>query len=92
MKRLTDDEIARGLVERPWERDGDAIVRAFEFDDFARAIAFVTRGAEAAEEADHHPDILVHGSNKVRLTFSTHSEGGITQADLDMAATVDGLT
>ena len=47
---------------------------------------------EAAEEAGHHPDILVHGWNKVRLTLSTHSEGGITQADLDLAGAVDALS
>ena len=91
MSRLNDEEIAAALVGSPWERDGDAIVRDHEFADFAAAIAYVDRVAAAAEEANHHPDILVHGWNKVRLTLSTHSEGGITQADLDMARTLDGL-
>ena len=56
-----------------------------KFDDFAAAIAFVNRVAELAEAANHHPDILVHGWNKVRLTLSTHSEGGLTDADFELA-------
>jgi 4a-hydroxytetrahydrobiopterin dehydratase len=91
MSRLGDDEIAAALAGSPWEREGDAIVREHEFEDFAAAIRYVDRVAEAAEAANHHPDILVHGWNKVRLTLSTHSEGGITQADLDMARRLDGL-
>ena len=47
--------------------------------------------ADAAEAANHHPDILVHGWNKVRLTLSTHCEGGLTEADLALAATIDAL-
>ena len=74
-----------------WREDGDAIVRDFEFKDFAGAMAFVNQVAEAAEDANHHPDILVHGWNKVRLTLSTHSEGKVTQADRDMAARIDAL-
>ena len=49
-------------------------------------MAFVNRVAQAAEEADHHPDILVHGWNSVRLTLTTHSEGGLTEADFDLGA------
>jgi len=51
----------------------------------------VNRAAEAAEEANHHPDILVHGWNKVRLTSSTHSEGGLTDKDHALARRIDGL-
>ena len=51
----------------------------------------MNRVAEAAEVADHHPDILVHGWNGLRLTLSTHSEGGVTEADLALAATIDAL-
>jgi 4a-hydroxytetrahydrobiopterin dehydratase len=91
MSRLGDEEIAAALVESPWERDGDAIAREREFADFAAAIRFVDDVAAAAEAVNHHPDILVHGWNKVRLVLSTHSEGGITQADLDLARTLDGL-
>ena len=91
MSLLGDEEIAQALVESAWERDGDAIVREREFEDFAAAIRFVDAVAAAAEAAGHHPDILVHGWNKVRLMLSTHSEGGITRADLDMARTLDGV-
>ena len=74
-----------------WRQDGEAIVRDHEFANFAAALDYVNRVGEAAERANHHPDILIHGWNKVRLTLSTHSAGGITQADLDMARTLDGV-
>ena len=66
-------------------------MRDYEFKDFARAVAFVNRVAEAAEEANHHPDILVHSWNKVRLTLTTHSEGGLTDSDHKMAERIDAL-
>jgi len=68
-----------------------AIVRELKFEDFAGAIAFVNRVAEVAEQVNHHPDILVYGWNKVRLTLSTHSEGGLTVADFELAARIDRL-
>jgi 4a-hydroxytetrahydrobiopterin dehydratase len=89
MALLTDEEVARALVQTPWEREGDAIVREARFDDFAAAMAFANRVAALAEEANHHPDILVHGWNRVRLLLSTHSEGGITRSDVDLAARID---
>jgi 4a-hydroxytetrahydrobiopterin dehydratase len=64
-----------------WRQEGESLVRDLEFDDFKAAMAFVNRVAEAAEEANHHPDILVHGWNKVRLTLTTHSEGRLTDND-----------
>lgn len=91
MARLGDDEIRARLEGREWRREGEAIVRDWRFADFAAAIAFVERVAELAEEANHHPDILVHGWNKVRLTLSTHSEGGVTGADLALAERIDGI-
>jgi 4a-hydroxytetrahydrobiopterin dehydratase len=74
-----------------WRQEGEQLVRDFEFGDFAAALAFVDRVGEAAESANHHPDILLHGWNKVRLTLSTHSEGRVTDADHALAATIDGL-
>ncbi len=91
MPLLSDDEISVGLEDGDWRREGDAIVRDLRFADFAAAIAFVERVAEVAEDANHHPDILVHGWNKVRLTLSTHSEGGVTAADLALAERLDTL-
>jgi 4a-hydroxytetrahydrobiopterin dehydratase len=74
-----------------WRSEGDALVRDFEFADFAEAMAFANRVAEAAEAANHHPDILVHGWNKVRLTLSTHSEGGVTDKDRELAQAIDRI-
>jgi 4a-hydroxytetrahydrobiopterin dehydratase len=74
-----------------WREEDAALVRDFKFDDFAGAMAFVNRVAEAAEAANHHPDILVHGWNKVRLTLSTHTEGRVTANDHQLAGTIDEL-
>ena len=75
-----------------WRQEGESLVRDYELEDFKAAIAFVNRVADAAEEANHHPDILIHGWNKVRLTLSTHSADGLTQSDLDLARGIDGLS
>ena len=91
MTLLSDDEVAAGLQGSAWRRDGGEIVRDATFEDFAQAMAFVNAVAEAAEDANHHPDIRIHAWNKVELRLSTHSEGGVTQADLDMARRLDGL-
>ena len=74
-----------------WPEADAALERDFEFGDFAAAMAFVNRVADAAEQANHHPDILIHGWNKVRLTLSTHTAGRVTAADHALAATIDGL-
>ena len=74
-----------------WREVEGALEREFRFGGFAEALAFVNRVGELAEEANHHPDILIHGWNKVRLTLSTHSEGRLTDADHAMAERIDGL-
>ena len=88
---LTDDEIATRLQGSDWRREGGEIVSDWKFENFAQAIGFVNRVEEAAEEANHHPDILVHGWNKVRLSLTNHSAGGLTMADFDMAGRIDQL-
>jgi 4a-hydroxytetrahydrobiopterin dehydratase len=88
---LSDQEIESRLEGGDWRRDGDEIVRDWKFKDFAEAITFVNRVAEAAEEANHHPDILVHGWNKVRLSLTNHAAGGLTEADFEMASKFDAL-
>lgn len=88
---LNDREIAELLDGSQWAREGNEIVRQWKFDDFAAAMAFVNRVAEAAEEANHHPDILLYGWNKVRLSLTNHSAGGLTQTDFEMAGRFDGL-
>lgn len=91
MARLAEREIDARLAASPWHRDGDAIVRDYELADFAAAMRLVADVGRLAEEANHHPDILVHDYKHVRLTCSTHSQGGITDSDLDLAARIDEL-
>ena len=74
-----------------WRQEGETLVRDYEFKDFVSAMAFVNRVADAAEEVNHHPDILVHHWNKVRLTLTTHSQGRLTGNDHAMAQRIDGL-
>jgi 4a-hydroxytetrahydrobiopterin dehydratase len=91
MEVLDDSAIQSALKELPgWEREGDDIVKTFEFDGFQSAMTFVTRVAEAAEAADHHPDIDIRW-NKVRLALSTHSAGGLTERDTDLAHRIERL-
>ncbi len=91
MTRLSDEEIERALGTGEWRREGDAIERELTLESFAAAMAFANRVGEAAEAADHHPDILVHGWNRVRLHLTTHSAGGLTQRDLDLSRAIDQL-
>jgi 4a-hydroxytetrahydrobiopterin dehydratase len=88
---LSDDEVTSRLEGNEWRREDDEIVRDWKLQDFAEAISFVNRVADAAEEANHHPDILIHGWNKVRLSLTNHSAGGLTDADFEMAARIDKL-
>ena len=92
MPRLYDSkEIKEALKDLPaWEVEGKNIERTFEFEDFAQAIDFVNGIAELAEEADHHPDFDVR-YNKVRVVLSTHSKGGLTDMDFDLAEKIDTL-
>ena len=73
-----------------WELEKKHIERTFEFDDFVDAIDFVDRVAEVAEEEEHHPDIDIR-YNKVRLIVSTHSKGGLTELDINLAERIDTL-
>jgi 4a-hydroxytetrahydrobiopterin dehydratase len=91
MTLLSDGEIESGLAETQWRRDSDELVCELELDDFEAAMAKANAVAGVAQQLDHHPDILVHGWNKLTLRVSTHSEGGITQRDLDLARAVDAL-
>jgi 4a-hydroxytetrahydrobiopterin dehydratase len=91
MAVLDDDAISQGLEGSDWRHEDGVLMRDHEFKDFAEALAFVNRVGEEAEAANHHPDILVHGWNKVRLMLTTHSEGGVTQADLQMSERLSSL-
>lgn len=89
--KLSDDQIEEALGPVPeWAALNGQIQRTYLFDDFDQSIAFVNRVAEYAEQAQHHPDILIR-FNKVTLTVSTHDSGGITHKDFDLAAKADAL-
>ncbi|HUR34638.1 MAG TPA: 4a-hydroxytetrahydrobiopterin dehydratase [Vicinamibacterales bacterium] len=91
MALLSDQEIDRRLTSLAgWTRRGDAIVRQFTFSGFPEAVAFVTRLVPGAEAADHHPDITIN-YRKVTLSYSTHSEAGITDKDFAGATEADRL-
>jgi 4a-hydroxytetrahydrobiopterin dehydratase len=88
---LPDDEVTARLARLPgWERTGDEIVRVYELASFPAVIEAVRRIADAAEAADHHPDLDIR-YRKLRVALSTHSEGGITDRDFALAAQIDGL-
>ena len=91
MASLSDSEIDERLAGGDWRRDGDAIVRDIELDGFKAAMALANRVADAANDANHHPDILIHDYKHVRLTLSTHSAGGITENDFALAEEIDRL-
>jgi 4a-hydroxytetrahydrobiopterin dehydratase len=91
MTLLNNEQIDESLQASAWRRAGDELVRDLELADFAAAMGLANKVAAVAEEHDHHPDILIHGWNKLRLTVATHSEGGITQMDIDFARAVDSL-
>jgi 4a-hydroxytetrahydrobiopterin dehydratase len=91
MALLTEDEIAARLGGVPgWQRDGSSITAVLTRKDFRDAMLFVGAVAYLAEQANHHPDILIQW-NKVTLTLSTHSAGGLTGADFDLAGKISAL-
>ena len=91
MAKLAAPEIEQRMKSlNGWTRDGDAIRKQFTFAGFPEAVAFVDRLAPEAEKADHHPDILIN-YKRVTLTYSTHSEGGLTEKDFAGAAIADRL-
>ena len=88
-ERLSDIAIQRELGSLPgWSRRGDVITKTYQFRNFLTGIEFVTAIARAAEAADHHPDIDIRYT-KIICSLSTHSAGGITQNDLDMAKQIE---
>lgn len=88
---LTQPEIDQALAHlEGWTQEGGEITRTFVLPSFPMALAFVSAVGYLAEKADHHPDILIR-YRKVALTLSTHSEGGLTQKDLDLAKQLNDL-
>jgi 4a-hydroxytetrahydrobiopterin dehydratase len=90
-KLLSEVEVQARLAEVPkWTRQGDAITRAWEFEDFPPALAFINNVGALAEEANHHPDIA-NSWNRVTLTLTTHDRGGLTDLDFELAKRIDAL-
>jgi 4a-hydroxytetrahydrobiopterin dehydratase len=86
---LNPDAVHHALDQLPgWSGGTDGIAKDYTFADFAEAMRFVNGVADLAEAANHHPDIAISW-NKVTLSLVTHSAGGVTQADLDLAARID---
>ena len=91
MARLSDTEIDERLASiEGWERSGDAIVKRFDNGDFKGSVDFVNRLTPEAEEMNHHPDLEISWKT-VTVTISTHSEGGLTDNDFELARRIDAL-
>jgi 4a-hydroxytetrahydrobiopterin dehydratase len=91
MGELNPQQVSAALRETPqWTKQSPAISRTYEFKDFSAALQFVNEVGRLAEAAWHHPDIDIRW-NKVTLTLSTHSEGGLTPKDFDLAKQIDAL-
>lgn len=91
MATLPEGEITRRLKGLgDWDRDEQAIVKRFKFPGFSQAIEFVNQVARLAEETQHHPTIII-AYNRVTLALTTHSEGGLTEKDFQMASRIEGL-
>ncbi len=89
--RMSDDQIMTRLSKMGgWELEGKSLVHEFEFANFVGSVDFVNRITPVAEEMNHHPDLSISW-NKVRVSLSTHSEGGITENDFTLAAKIDSL-
>jgi 4a-hydroxytetrahydrobiopterin dehydratase len=91
MAPMGDEEIEERLQALDgWSREGDAIVKRFEHADFKGSVDFVNRLTPVAEEMNHHPDLEISW-NEVTVRITTHSEGGLTGNDFDLAAQIDPL-
>lgn len=91
MAALNDEEIQEGLAQLDgWSREGDAIEKVYEREDFLGSVAFVNDLAPVAEEMGHHPDLTISWAT-VTVKISTHSEGGLTAADFELAGLIDGI-
>ncbi|HET7417112.1 MAG TPA: 4a-hydroxytetrahydrobiopterin dehydratase [Solirubrobacterales bacterium] len=91
MPLLDDAEVEKRLAElEGWRRSGEAIEKSFERGDFVGSVRFVESLVEPAEAMNHHPDVTISWAT-VKVTISTHSEGGLTAADFELAAKIDAL-
>ncbi|WP_313694470.1 4a-hydroxytetrahydrobiopterin dehydratase [Halorarum halobium] len=86
---LTDEEVSDRLPDG-WERDGDEIVRTFEFDSYLEGVGFAAGAGGLAEEAFHHPELTI-GWREVEARLTTHDAGGITGKDVELAGRFNEL-
>jgi len=92
MALLNADEIKHSLAElNGWQQIDNSIIKEYEFGNFTNAVSFVVGVGIEAEKMDHHPDIFLHSWNKVKITLSTHSKGGITELDIKLAGIIEKL-
>ena len=91
MALMTDEEVRARLDDlEGWERSGDSIRKQFKLDDFVGSVEFVNRLVAPAEDMGHHPDLEISW-NKVTVSLSTHSQGGLTEADFDLATRIEAI-
>jgi len=74
-----------------WEYENNSLIKLYQLKDFSSALAFTVKAGIESEKMDHHPDIFIHGWNKVKITLSTHSDGGVTDKDISLAAIFNKL-
>ena len=92
MSLLSQDEITKNLSSLSgWMQERKEVTKQFLFKDFAEALNFVNKVGAETEKLNHHPDIFIHSWNQVKITISTHSEGGITTKDFQLAEIIEGL-
>lgn len=89
--RLDEAALARLLAAGAWRRDGNAITRTFTLKGFKGAMSFANRVAEAANEANHHPDIHIENYRTVRIVLTTHATRRLSDADVELARRIDEL-
>lgn len=92
LPKVSDGEIAQQLAGlKGWQRDGNAITKEFMLAGFTEATEFIAKLAEPANAMDHHPDVQLYRYKRVKILLTTHSAGGLTQNDFDLAAKIDAL-
>jgi 4a-hydroxytetrahydrobiopterin dehydratase len=92
LPKLSESEIATKLASLSgWQREGNTITKEFVFPGFSEATQFIASLAGPANAMDHHPDIQLYRFKRVKILLMTHSAGGLTQNDFDLAGTIDGL-
>lgn len=92
MKILSCEEINKELMKLSgWSLNLNSIEKDFILKDFSDALAFVVKCGVVSEKSDHHPDLLLHSWNKVKITLSTHSAGGVTENDFKLAQQIEKI-